>query len=75
VKQLNEAAKHARIVRKWTEQKAADRAGIDRSTLVSIERGKIPSLRTAYKLADAYGLSVYDIFLPEYVAKCNAERK
>lgn len=67
----NEAAVNARKVRRWTQQKAADRAKMPRSTLVSIEKGHIPNLSTAYQLAEAYGLSVYDIFLPSYVEKCN----
>jgi DNA-binding XRE family transcriptional regulator len=70
---VNEAAVNARKVRKWTQQKAAARAKIPRSTLVSIEKGLIPNLSTAYQLAEAYGLSVYDIFLPSNVEKCNAK--
>lgn len=64
----NEALISARKVRKWTQNKAAKRAKIERSTLASLEtKGNLPNLKTAYKIADAYGLSVYDIFLPEYV--------
>jgi DNA-binding XRE family transcriptional regulator len=70
----NEALINARVVRKWTQQKTADKAKIPRSTLVAIERGHIPNLATAYQLANAFELSVTDIFLPTYVEKCN-ERK
>lgn len=71
----NEAAIHERKIRKWTEEKAAKRAGISRQTLRDIEDGHIPNLKTAYRLADAYGCSVYDIFLPEFVEKVDNRRK
>lgn len=67
--QWNEALVNARKAKKWTQTKAAVKAGVKRSTLASLERGGLPTLKIAYKIADAYGLSVYDIFLPEYVEK------
>jgi DNA-binding XRE family transcriptional regulator len=66
-KEGNEALRNARLVRKWSQAKLAQRAGINRTTYVLIENGKIPELRTAYKLADALGERVDEIFLPTYV--------
>jgi DNA-binding XRE family transcriptional regulator len=66
-KEGNEALRNARLVRKWSQAKLAQRAGINRTTYVLIENGKIPELRTAYKLADALGERVDELFLPTYV--------
>jgi DNA-binding XRE family transcriptional regulator len=70
----NDALINARRVRKWTQQKTADKANIPRTTLIAIEKGHIPNLKIAYRLAEVFDLCVTDIFLPSYVEKCN-ERK
>jgi DNA-binding XRE family transcriptional regulator len=64
---MNEALKNARVVRRWTHEKTATRAGITRSLYTLTENGRVPSLRTAYKIAEALGERVDEIFLPSYV--------
>ena len=64
---MNEALKTARVVRRWTHEKTAKRAGITRSLYTLTEGGRIPSLRTAYKIAEALGERVDEIFLPSDV--------
>lgn len=66
---MNEALQSARKVRKWTHEKTATRAGINRSLYTLIENGRIPNMKTAYKIADALGERVDEIFLPSDVLK------
>jgi putative transcriptional regulator len=40
----------------------ADKTGINRNTISSYLKGTVPSLDNAYKIADALGKSVYDIW-------------
>lgn len=72
---MNEALVNARKIRKWTQDKTAKRARVSRATLASLEQDGVPNLATGYRLADAFGCSVYDIFLPEYVEKLDNKGK
>lgn len=65
------ALREIRFTRKWTLHEAAERAGIDPSTLSLIENGRrrAVSMATLIKLAKAYGVDVDALLLrrEEYV--------
>ena len=47
-----------------TQQQLADRIGVSRQTIISIEAGKYqPSLELAFKLAQVFGKRVDEIFV------------
>jgi putative transcriptional regulator len=49
--------------RGWTQQELADRAGVSRQTIHSIEAGKYdPSLPLAFVLARLFGAKIEDVF-------------
>ena len=46
-----------------TQQQLADVAGVTRQTIIAIESRKYsPSLRLAFKIADAFNLKIEDVF-------------
>ena len=46
-----------------TQQKLADKAGVTRQTIIAIEASKYsPSLTLAFKIADAFGVPIEDVF-------------
>lgn len=48
------------------QEDLADRTGVSRQTIISIENGRYnPSLDLAYKLARVFGLSIEEIFIFE----------
>ena len=50
----------------WSQADLAERLGVSRQTINSIETGKYhPSLDLAFKLAATFGLRIEDIFTPE----------
>ena len=51
-----------------TQQELAEKAGASRQTILAIEAGKyLPSLELAYRIADAFGVKIDDVF--EYVVR------
>lgn len=63
---MNNRIKELRGERGWLQADLADRLGVSRQTIISIERGKYdPSLPLAFDIARAFGLSIEDIFTPE----------
>ena len=47
----------------WTQAELAERLGVSRQTVISIERGRFdPSLPLAFQIADAFGLKIEDVF-------------
>jgi len=51
-----------------TQQELAERAGVSRQTIISIEAGKYtPSLELAFRLAEAFGVKLEEVF--EYTVK------
>ena len=47
-----------------TQQTLAERVGVTRQTIVAIEQGKYsPSLETAFRIADALGRPLSDVFV------------
>ena len=50
----------------WLQQDLADRIGVSRQTIISIEKGKYdPSLPLAFSFARVFGSRIEDIFLPD----------
>ena len=57
---------HVRRIRRsreWTQEALADRVGVTRQTIISIEGGKYnPSIGLALRIARAFGMPVEDLF-------------
>jgi len=46
-----------------TQQELAEKAGISRQTVISIEAGKYsPTLELAFRIADAFGVEIGEVF-------------
>jgi putative transcriptional regulator len=46
-----------------TQQELAEKAGISRQTVISIEAGKYsPSLELAFRIAEAFGVQIGEVF-------------
>ena len=47
-----------------TQQGLAEKLGVSRQTIISLENGKYnPSIALAYKLAKIFGLTIEDVFI------------
>ncbi len=47
----------------WTQQELADRTGVSRQTIISLEKGHYnPSILLAFRLARQFGTSIEEIF-------------
>ena len=52
----------------WTQQELADRTGVSRQTIISLERGRYnPSIVLAFRLARQFDMKIEDLFI--YSAK------
>jgi putative transcriptional regulator len=59
----NHLRRHRRQVHDMTQQELADRVGVTRQTIVSIERGRYnPSVGLAIRLAETLGVPVETLF-------------
>lgn len=59
----NHIRRHRRQVEGMTQQDLAERVGVTRQTILSIERGKYnPSVGLALRLARAFGVAVEVLF-------------
>ncbi len=59
---LNFVRQHRRMA-EMTQQELADRVGVTRQTILSIEKGKYtPSVALALRLAEVFGVSVETLF-------------
>ncbi len=54
-----------------TQAELARQIGIERASLAHIERGRRPSMTTAYRLANALGLPVEELFPAIFVLQDN----
>ena len=55
--------KEQRRKKGWTQQDLANRVGVSRQSIISIERGKyMPSLELALKIADEFDVPLDEIF-------------
>lgn len=49
-----------------TQQELAEKAGVSRQTIIAIEAGKYsPSLELAFRIADAFGVAIGEVFACE----------
>ncbi|WP_433364730.1 helix-turn-helix transcriptional regulator [Actinoplanes sp. CA-142083] len=54
-----------RAARRWSQADLADRCGVSRQAINAIETGKYdPSLPLAFTLAQVFGMTIEEIFLP-----------
>ncbi|WLR51891.1 helix-turn-helix transcriptional regulator [Bacillus tianshenii] len=57
-----------RAEHKMTQKDLAERAGVSRQTIISIEKGKYtPSLALAFEIAHAFGVTIEEVFQYEKV--------
>ena len=50
----------------WSQAELADRVGVSRNSINAVENGKFdPSLPLAFRIADAFGLAIEQVFLRE----------
>lgn len=55
-----------RAERDWTQADLAERVGISRQAVISIEKYKYtPSLELAFKIASAFEVEITEVFRPE----------
>ena len=55
--------RHRRQLHDMTQQELAERVGVTRQTILSIERGRYnPSVGLALRLAEVFGVPVEDLF-------------
>ncbi len=49
-----------------TQQELAEKAGVSRQTIIAVEAGKYsPSLELAFRIADAFGVEIGEVFQHE----------
>lgn len=49
-----------------TQQELAERTGVSRQTIIAVEAGKYtPSLDLAFRIADAFNVSITEVFVHE----------
>ncbi|MCP8854772.1 helix-turn-helix transcriptional regulator [Latilactobacillus sakei] len=59
-----------RAERNWTQADLAERTGISRQAVISIEKYKYtPSLELAFKIAQVFGAEITTVFSPEEDSK------
>jgi putative transcriptional regulator len=59
----NTLKRHRLLTEGMTQQDLADRVGVTRQTILSIERGRYnPTVGLALKLAEVFGVPVDDLF-------------
>ena len=60
---ISNRIKVLRAARDWTQADLAERVGISRQAVISIEKYKYtPSLELAFKIAEAFGVSIDQVF-------------
>lgn len=53
-----------RAQKSWTQQEMADRVGVSRQTIISLERGRYnPSILLAFRLARQFEVNIEAIFI------------
>ncbi|MDH3292665.1 MAG: helix-turn-helix transcriptional regulator [Gemmatimonadota bacterium] len=59
----NHVRRHRRQLHDMTQQELADRVGVTRQTILSIEKGRYnPSVGLAIRIAEAFGVPVEALF-------------
>ena len=60
---INNIRKLRFFANEMTQQDLAEKAGVSRQTVIAIEAGKYsPSLELAFRIADAFGVKIGDVF-------------
>ena len=55
-----------RAEREWSQEDLGKRVGVSRQAIIAVEKGKFdPSLPLAFSLAEAFGLTIEEIFSPK----------
>ncbi len=55
-----------RRARSWTQEELANRVGVTRQTVISLESGRYSaSLRLAHRLAVCFGVTIEELFIFE----------
>lgn len=63
---MKNRVRELRAARDWTQAELAERLGVSRQTVISIETGRYePSLSLAFKIAAVFRLRIEDLFTPE----------
>lgn len=63
---MNNRIRLLRAEKGWSQAELADRVGVSRNSINSVENGKFdPSLPLAFRIANAFGLTVEEIFVNE----------
>lgn len=66
---MNNRLKELRAGRGWSQGHLADALAVSRQTVNAIENGRYdPSLPLAFTIAELFGLTIEQIFLPERTA-------
>ena len=59
----------------WSQAVLAERLGVSRQTVISIERGRFdPSLPLAFRIAAVFGARIDEIFAPDEETAASAPR-
>ncbi len=59
----NQIRKLRFFAHEMTQQELAEKAGASRQTIIAVEAGKYsPSLELAFRIADAFGVKIGDVF-------------
>ena len=60
---MNNRIRVLRAEKKWSQAELAERVGVSRNSINAIENGRFdPSLPLAFRIADAFGLRVEEVF-------------
>ena len=60
---MNNRIRLLRAEKGWSQAELADRVGVSRNSINSVENGKFdPSLPLAFRIADAFDLTVEEVF-------------
>ncbi|MGN0733405.1 MAG: helix-turn-helix transcriptional regulator [Emergencia sp.] len=61
---MNNRIQDLRKEKSLTQQGLAEKLGVSRQTIISLENGKYnPSITLAYKLAKIFGLTIEEVFI------------
>ncbi len=61
--EVHNTLRRQRLLADMTQQELAERVGVTRQTILSIEKGKyMPSVGLALRLAEAFGVTVESLF-------------
>ncbi len=59
----NQIRKLRFFAEEMTQQELAEKAGVSRQTVIAVEAGKYsPSLELAFRIADAFGVKITEVF-------------